>query len=104
MVFDLTERITFNKISRWVNSVQDQSPEAVIYLIGNQCDLAAQRTVSRQEAETFATQNGLQYAETSAFSGIGIDLIVTHRFSAKSHRYENKSKIFREIILVESKL
>ena len=73
IVFDLTERITFTKVSKWIQTVQDETEQSVKYLIGNQCDLAAQRTVSTQEAETFASDNGLKYAETSAFSGFGIE-------------------------------
>ena len=73
IVFDLTERITFTKASKWIQTVQDETEQSVKYLIGNQCDLTAQRTVTTQEAETFASENGLKYAETSAFSGFGIE-------------------------------
>lgn len=35
-------------------------------LVGNKADLASKRTVSREEAEAFAQENGLQYVEASA--------------------------------------
>ena len=73
LVFDLTERLTFTKIPKWLRIIKDEVEEAVIYLIGNQCDLSSQRHVTRQEAESFCQENDLRYAETSAFSGFGID-------------------------------
>lgn len=41
----------------------------VIFLIGNKCDLEAQRDVSYEEAKQFADENGLTFVETSAKTG-----------------------------------
>ena len=37
-----------------------------ILVVGNKLDLSDRREVSREEAENFANENGLQYIETSA--------------------------------------
>jgi Ras-related protein Rab-14 len=38
----------------------------VIFLIGNKCDLDAQRDVTYEEAKQFADENGLMFVEASA--------------------------------------
>lgn len=38
----------------------------VIFLIGNKCDLEAQRDVTYEEAKQFAEENGLMFLECSA--------------------------------------
>jgi hypothetical protein len=41
----------------------------VIFLIGNKCDLEAQRNVTYEEAKQFADENGLTFLEASAKTG-----------------------------------
>ena len=41
----------------------------MIFLIGNKCDLDAQRDVTHEEAKQFAIENGLIFVETSAKTG-----------------------------------
>lgn len=38
----------------------------MIFLIGNKCDLDAQRDVTYEEAKQFADENGLMFVEASA--------------------------------------
>jgi Ras-related protein Rab-14 len=38
----------------------------VIFLIGNKCDLDAQRDATYEEAKQFADENGLMFVEASA--------------------------------------
>ncbi len=45
----------------------------MIFLIGNKCDLEAQRDVTYEEAKQFADENGLMFVEASAKTGDGVE-------------------------------
>jgi GTPase SAR1 family protein len=72
-VFDIGERKTFDDINMWLNDVHSLcDPTAVVILIGNKCDLAANRVVTLAEAEQFAQHQQLTYLETSALDGTNV--------------------------------
>lgn len=52
------------------------SPDIIIGLAGNKCDLSSSRRVSKQEAEQYAEENGCVYMETSAKTGENIRELV----------------------------
>lgn len=73
LVFDITDRKSFDQLPRWLRDARvEADPHCSVILVGNKCDLAASRVVSRQEAEDFAKSNELQYIETSAADATGI--------------------------------
>ena len=70
LVFDITERKSFDDLSGWLNDVHTLcDPNAVIQLIGNKSDMATSRVVTLTEAEGFAAQHHMSYLETSAKGG-----------------------------------
>ena len=70
LVFDLTQRSSFENISKWLHDIQEVARNDVVkILIGNKCDLESNREISKEEAEDFAKQNNMVYFETSAKSG-----------------------------------
>jgi small GTP-binding protein len=70
LVFDITNHDTFEHIGRWLHDVKEVArSDVVTVLIGNKCDLEAQRDVTRDEAEEFARANKMKYFETSAKTG-----------------------------------
>ena len=70
LVFDLSNRDSFENINRWLQDVKDVArSDVVTLLIGNKSDLSDKRQVSREEAESFANLHGTQYFETSAKTG-----------------------------------
>ncbi|OHT06956.1 Ras family protein [Tritrichomonas foetus] len=74
LVFDVTNRESFNHLGTWVEDATQLSPKTAIkVLVGNKTDLDAQRQVSTAEAKDFADQHGLTLFETSALSGDRID-------------------------------
>jgi Ras-related protein Rab-2A len=80
LVFDISRRPTFEHVTDWLNDLrQIAEPDIVVVLVGNKSDLAAgdenQREVTQLEAEEWAKRNGvLEYVETSAKSGEGVEM------------------------------
>nr|AFZ78867.1 Ras-related protein [Coptotermes formosanus] len=72
IVFDLTNRETFNQVKVWLQSIHDVSVDAVdVILCGNKVDL--ERAVSREEVEEFASLSSVPYFETSCKLNTGIN-------------------------------
>ncbi|EPE30879.1 P-loop containing nucleoside triphosphate hydrolase [Glarea lozoyensis ATCC 20868] len=80
LVFDISRRPTFAHVQDWLNDLrQIAEPDIVVVLVGNKSDLAAgdenKREVTKEEAEEWAKKNGvLEYVETSAKSGEGVEM------------------------------
>ncbi|KAJ6717175.1 RAS-RELATED PROTEIN RABB1C-LIKE [Salix koriyanagi] len=67
LVYDITRRETFNHLASWLEDArQHANPNMSIMLIGNKCDLAHRRAVTKEEGEQFARENGLLFLEASA--------------------------------------
>ncbi|WZZ23746.1 hypothetical protein YC2023_007147 [Brassica napus] len=67
LVYDITRRETFNHLASWLEDArQHANPNMSIMLIGNKCDLAHKRAVSKEEGEQFAKEHGLLFLEASA--------------------------------------
>ncbi|KAH8820472.1 P-loop containing nucleoside triphosphate hydrolase protein [Xylogone sp. PMI_703] len=80
LVFDISRRATFDHVIDWLNDLrQIAEPDIVVILVGNKSDLATgednKREVTKEEAEEWAKKNGvLEYVETSAKSGEGVEM------------------------------
>ncbi|KAK8086967.1 hypothetical protein PG994_001941 [Apiospora phragmitis] len=80
LVFDISRKSTFAHVTDWLSDLrQIAEPDIVVILVGNKADLAGEednkREVTVAEAQDWARQNGvLQYVETSAKSGEGVEL------------------------------
>lgn len=80
LVFDITRRPTFEHVTDWLNDLrQIAEQDIVVVLVGNKSDLAKgdenKREVTREEAEEWAEKNQvLEYVETSAKSGEGVEM------------------------------
>lgn len=72
LVFDLTNKDSFNHISSWLNDVNSLCSNPSIILVGNKSDLNNDRTVSTEEAQSYAETNKIPYIETSAKDGTNI--------------------------------
>ena len=74
LVFDITKRQSFLHLQSWLEEVRRQGTDNMsVLVVGNKTDLVDSREVTREEAELFASNNGLRYVETSAKTASNVD-------------------------------
>jgi len=74
VVYDITNAESFARAKSWVKELQRQgSPNIVIALAGNKCDLASKRKVEAAEATEYAKDSGLFFMETSAKAALNVE-------------------------------
>jgi len=67
VVFDITNRNSYEKAKDWVKELQQQGdPNVVVAFVGNKIDMENIRKVNAEESQRYANDNGLFYMETSA--------------------------------------
>ena len=78
IVFDVTNKRSFDDLKMWIDSINSQSKltedleNMPIIIIGNKIDLP-KRVIDKETALNFAKEQNLDYFETSAKTGEGID-------------------------------
>ena len=75
IVFDVTNRKSFEKISDWIQLYKNFNEyKNNIIIVGNKID-KPKRVVNKDEAENYCSQLGFKYFETSALTGVNIFII-----------------------------
>ncbi|XP_060212726.1 ras-related protein RABA5a-like isoform X1 [Lycium barbarum] len=73
LVYDISRRLTFDNIGRWLNELQTHSDmNVVIILVGNKSDLKEAREVTTAEGKALAEAKGLFFIETSALDSSNV--------------------------------
>ncbi len=72
VVYDVTQKETFDHVNNWLETIKEEMPEPNLILFGNKIDLE-NREVSFEDAEKYANKNNLKYFETSAKLNKGIN-------------------------------
>eukprot|EP01091_Cochliopodium_minus_P013303 TRINITY_DN4253_c0_g1_i1.p1 TRINITY_DN4253_c0_g1~~TRINITY_DN4253_c0_g1_i1.p1 ORF type:complete len:204 (+),score=46.35 TRINITY_DN4253_c0_g1_i1:188-799(+) len=66
LMFDLTDRDSFNKINYWLSEIETHSrPNTKIFIVGNKSDLFDLRQVNEEDIEIMRKRLNLPYLETS---------------------------------------
>uniref|UniRef100_A0A0D3FR86 GTP-binding protein n=2 Tax=Oryza TaxID=4527 RepID=A0A0D3FR86_9ORYZ len=74
LVYDVTKATTFENVKRWLKELRDHADSnIVVMLIGNKIDLKHLRSVSLEDATSFAEREGLSFVETSALDATNVD-------------------------------
>ena len=71
LVFDLTNRESFEHLANWIDEVRSNIGEIPMVLVGNKSDLPG-REVPRAECEGFSKKFNMYYLESSAKTGDGV--------------------------------
>jgi small GTP-binding protein len=72
VVFDLTDKESFDKVTDWLKEIRDFSDKMPVGLFGNKSDLADKRVVPQENIDELCKQENLVYFETSAKNNTGI--------------------------------
>jgi hypothetical protein len=92
VVFDVTNRESFEGAKSWVKELQRRGDQnVVIALAGNKADMKEKRLVDVEEAKEYAKENGLIYMDTSAKSNLNVKEI----FAAIGEREGGKDAAVR---------
>ncbi len=77
LIFDLTNRISFNSIKNWyedvIKNMEKHHLKMIGYIFGNKTDLTEVRKVKLVEALALAKELNLKYIETSAMTGKNVE-------------------------------
>ena len=74
MVYDITDRGSFEHVKNWMADVDKFAKEGVLrILVGNKCDLDSKRQVSFENGKELADKYGIKFLETSAKETVNID-------------------------------
>lgn len=70
VVYDITNRKTFENTRKWVDDVRgERGNDVIIVLVGNKTDLNDKREITQAQGEEEAKKNNLMFIETSAKVG-----------------------------------
>jgi small GTP-binding protein len=73
LVYDVTERESFENIRNWINEIKTYGDERVcILLVGNKSDIEDKRAVSYKEGADLAAEIGTRFWEVSAKNNINV--------------------------------
>ena len=75
LVYDITRKETFEEIKKyWYKQIKENStPDIIIAVVANKCDLLDNEEVSEEEGKEFANQIGAIFKSTSCSENIGIE-------------------------------
>jgi len=73
VIFDLTDRNSFDKLNEWIDSFKNTRGEQPLLLIGNKSDLENQVKITDKEASQYARNNKMDLILTSAKTGKNVE-------------------------------
>ena len=73
VMFDLTDKKSFEKLNEWIESFRETRGDQPIVLIGNKSDLGNQRKITDSEASKYAKDNNMELILTSAKTGQNVE-------------------------------
>ncbi|XP_066496798.1 ras-related protein Rab-26 isoform X2 [Tiliqua scincoides] len=87
LLYDVTNRASFDNIQAWLTEIQEYAKQdVVLMLLGNKVDSTQERVVKREDGEKLAKEYGVPFMETSAKSGLNVDLAFTAIAKELKHR------------------
>ncbi|XP_060884105.1 ras-related protein Rab-26-like [Labrus mixtus] len=87
LLYDVTNKASFDNIRAWLTEIHEfTQQDVVVMLLGNKADSTHDRVVKREEGEKLAKEFGVPFMETSARSGLNVELAFTAVAKELKHR------------------
>ncbi|CAB1417179.1 unnamed protein product, partial [Pleuronectes platessa] len=78
LLYDVTNKTSFDNIQAWLTEIHEYAQQdVVLMLLGNKADATHNRVVKREDGERLAKEFGVPFMETSARSGLNVELAFT---------------------------
>uniref|UniRef100_A0ABM5FMS3 Ras-related protein Rab-37 isoform X5 n=1 Tax=Pogona vitticeps TaxID=103695 RepID=A0ABM5FMS3_9SAUR len=75
LLYDITSRMSFDNIRAWLTEIHEYAQrDVVIMLLGNKADVSSERAVRTEDGESLAREYGVPFMETSAKTGMNVEL------------------------------
>ncbi|XP_032394632.1 ras-related protein Rab-37 isoform X1 [Etheostoma spectabile] len=75
LLYDITSKLSFDNIRAWLTEIHEYAQnDVVIMLLGNKADMVADRVVKKEDGEKLAKEYGVPFMETSAKTGVNVEL------------------------------
>lgn len=87
LLYDVTNKASFDNIRAWLTEIHEYAQQdVVVMLLGNKADATHNRAVKKEEGEKLAKEFGVPFMETSARSGLNVELAFTAAARELKHR------------------
>lgn len=74
LVYDVSNMRSYESMINWIRNIEMHATQDVeLMILGNKCDVADKRQVTREKGEQLALQHGVKFMETSAKANINIE-------------------------------
>ena len=75
LVYDVTDETSFNNVRGWMRNIEQHASQNVNkVLIGNKCDVSAEkRVISKARGQALADEFGIPFFETSAKASVNVE-------------------------------
>lgn len=78
LLYDITSKSSFDNIRAWLTEIHEYAQsDVVIMLLGNKGDMDKERVIRREEGEKLAKEYSVPFMETSAKTGVNVELAFT---------------------------
>ncbi|TUS23625.1 Ras-related protein Rab-40C [Bagarius yarrelli] len=72
LVYDITNRWSFDGIDRWIREIDEHAPGVPRILVGNRLHLAFKRQVPTEQARSYAEKNAMTFFEVSPLCNFNV--------------------------------
>jgi len=104
IVYDVSNSDSFHNLKYWIQSIKTHinidNEHVPAIIIGNKIDIF-DREVTKEQAEKFAKEENLEYFETSAKNGKGIEECIRFLIKKVLKISEKEEKVEKEYIKIE---